>query len=115
MKENVTIEGYLGQLDEHLDNLQSLLPDLEFIGFSSKSMAGIGKSMTVTIDSVSIFEAELIEKYLIDNTISFVAEFGSHRFYNCQEDGDWHFLTGQPSDPPVNHISMRDIVKIYKF
>ena len=52
MKEEVTIEGYLGELEEHIESIQSLLPNIEVIGFSSKSPAGIGKNMTLLIEGI---------------------------------------------------------------
>lgn len=110
MKEKVIVEGYLGQLDEHIENIQDLLPNLEVIGFSSKSMAGIGKSMTLLIE-----EAKILEEYLLNSEISFVGEFGSHKFFSCPFDGDWHFLTGEQSEPPISQIPISDIEKIYNF
>ena len=115
MKEKVIVEGYLGQLDEHIENIQDLLPNLEVIGFSSKSMAGIGKSMTLLIKDTSIEEAKILEEYLLNNEISFVGEFGSHKFFHCPFDNDWHFLTGKQSDPPVSQRPISDIEKIYNF
>lgn len=115
MKEEIVIEGYLEQLDEHYEKIQALLPNLEVIGFSSKSMAGIGKSMTLIIKDTSIKEAKVLEEYLIDNEISFVGEFGSHKFFSCPFDDDWHFLTGEQSEPPVSQIPISDIEKIYSF
>lgn len=115
MKEEVTIEGYLGELEEHIKSIQSLLPNIEVIGFSSKSPIGIGKNMTLFIEGVSLKEAELIEKYLIDNDIAFVGYFGSHKFFKCKKQDDWTYLTGDYEEMPISHISIEDISKIYSF
>ena len=115
MKEEVLIEGHIGQLDEHIENIQSLLPNLDVIGFSSKSMAGIGKSMTLLIKDTSIEEAKILEEYLLNNEISFVGEFGSHKFFKCKNQDDWTYLTGDYEEMPITHISIEDISKIYSF
>tara|TARA_E500000081_G_C6084546_1_gene329562 strand:+ start:874 stop:1221 length:348 start_codon:yes stop_codon:yes gene_type:complete len=115
MKEEVLIEGHIGQLDEHIENIQSLLPNLDVIGFSSKSMAGIGKSMTLLIKDTSIEEAKILEEYLLNNEISFVGEFGSHKFFKCKNQDDWTYLTGDYEEMPISHISIEDISKIYSF
>lgn len=115
MKEEVLIEGHIGQLDEHIENIQSLLPNLDVIGFFSKSMAGIGKSMTLLIKDTSIEEAKILEEYLLNNEISFVGEFGSHKFFKCKNQDDWTYLTGDYEEMPISHISIEDISKIYSF
>jgi hypothetical protein len=115
MKEDVIIEGYLGELDYHIETIQNLLPSLEITSFSSKSPVGIGKNITLIIKDTSLKEAELIEKFLIDNNVLFVGSFGSHKFFKCENQENWIYLTGQYEDMPTYHISISDICKIHSF